>query len=194
MGNQYGCRNVGGQHYPKSILGSDPVMCCSIQTVGFQHQTSAGPGWQNAAGSDLPSRDHESHRKAVFPVTGLGTLPAAKAMPKEMLPVVDRRDSARRGPGQRGGDRAFHLRHRPARPSSNHFAGSSSWSALTDRRRDVLTSLRIPGPARRALPASSCRSGWGMRCGARVSSSGMSPSRFSCRMCWCSTIQAVSRR
>src|SRR5436190_18169509 len=32
-------------------------------------------------------------RKAVFPVAGLGTrfLPATKAMPKEMLPVVDRR-------------------------------------------------------------------------------------------------------
>src|SRR6266542_3300662 len=33
-------------------------------------------------------------RKAVFPVAGLGTrfLPATKAMPKEMLPVVDRPD------------------------------------------------------------------------------------------------------
>ena len=31
-------------------------------------------------------------RKAVFPVAGLGTrfLPATKAMPKEMLPIVDR--------------------------------------------------------------------------------------------------------
>ena len=31
-------------------------------------------------------------RKAVFPVAGLGTrmLPATKAMPKEMLPVVDK--------------------------------------------------------------------------------------------------------
>ena len=31
-------------------------------------------------------------RKAVFPVGGLGTrfLPATKALPKEMLPVVDR--------------------------------------------------------------------------------------------------------
>lgn len=34
----------------------------------------------------------KSIRKAVFPVAGLGTrfLPATKAMPKEMLPVVDR--------------------------------------------------------------------------------------------------------
>ena len=31
-------------------------------------------------------------RKAVFPVAGLGTrfLPATKALPKEMLPVVDK--------------------------------------------------------------------------------------------------------
>ena len=37
-------------------------------------------------------RRHETIRKAVFPVAGLGTrfLPATKAMPKEMLPVVDR--------------------------------------------------------------------------------------------------------
>jgi UTP--glucose-1-phosphate uridylyltransferase len=35
---------------------------------------------------------HRPIRKAVFPVAGLGTrfLPATKAMPKEMLPVVDR--------------------------------------------------------------------------------------------------------
>ena len=55
-------------------------------------------------------------RKAIFPVAGLGTrfLPATKAMPKEMLPVVDRPliqhvvDEARAGR-----HRAFHLRHRP---------------------------------------------------------------------------------
>src|SRR5258708_39638987 len=35
---------------------------------------------------------HKPVRKAVFPVAGLGTrfLPATKAMPKEMLPVVDK--------------------------------------------------------------------------------------------------------
>jgi UTP--glucose-1-phosphate uridylyltransferase len=38
------------------------------------------------------SRKHRPIRKAVFPVAGLGTrfLPATKAMPKEMLTVVDR--------------------------------------------------------------------------------------------------------
>jgi UTP--glucose-1-phosphate uridylyltransferase len=44
---------------------------------------------------DVDSRAHTMHpkiRKAVFPVAGLGTrfLPATKAMPKEMLPVVDK--------------------------------------------------------------------------------------------------------
>jgi UTP--glucose-1-phosphate uridylyltransferase len=46
---------------------------------------------------DIESPDTERPRmkpvrKAVFPVAGLGTrfLPATKAMPKEMLPVVDR--------------------------------------------------------------------------------------------------------
>src|SRR3954465_7287130 len=36
--------------------------------------------------------DMKPIRKAIFPVAGLGTrfLPATKAMPKEMLPVVDR--------------------------------------------------------------------------------------------------------
>ena len=40
----------------------------------------------------LKSRRMTRIRKAIFPVAGLGTrfLPATKAMPKEMLPVVDR--------------------------------------------------------------------------------------------------------
>ena len=34
---------------------------------------------------------HKPVRKAIFPVAGLGTrfLPATKAIPKEMLPIVD---------------------------------------------------------------------------------------------------------
>ena len=37
-------------------------------------------------------RMNQTVRKAVFPVAGLGTrfLPATKALPKEMLPIVDR--------------------------------------------------------------------------------------------------------
>ena len=40
----------------------------------------------------VDSREIKPVRKAVFPVAGLGTrfLPATKAMPKEMLPIVDR--------------------------------------------------------------------------------------------------------
>src|SRR6516165_4832182 len=44
---------------------------------------------------EAPEREefmHKPVRKAVFPVAGLGTrfLPATKAMPKEMLPIVDK--------------------------------------------------------------------------------------------------------
>ncbi|WP_338467604.1 UTP--glucose-1-phosphate uridylyltransferase GalU [Novosphingobium sp. ZN18A2] len=40
----------------------------------------------------MTSQKHKPIRKAVFPVAGLGTrfLPATKAIPKELLPVVDR--------------------------------------------------------------------------------------------------------
>ena len=53
-------------------------------------------------------------RKAVLPVAGLGTrvLPATKAIPKEMMPVVDRPalqyvvDEARAAGEQKGGEGA----------------------------------------------------------------------------------------
>ena len=49
---------------------------------------SSGRGKEAARVRELPRKV----RKAVFPVAGLGTrfLPATKAMPKEMLPIVDR--------------------------------------------------------------------------------------------------------
>jgi UTP--glucose-1-phosphate uridylyltransferase len=45
-----------------------------------------------APGDDAIARAPQRVRKAVFPVAGLGTrfLPATKAIPKEMLPIVDR--------------------------------------------------------------------------------------------------------
>ena len=45
-----------------------------------------------AAGHAIEGFMHKRVRKAVFPVAGLGTrfLPATKAMPKEMLPIVDK--------------------------------------------------------------------------------------------------------
>lgn len=40
----------------------------------------------------MPSTARQPIRKAVFPVAGLGTrfLPATKAMPKELLPIIDK--------------------------------------------------------------------------------------------------------
>jgi UTP--glucose-1-phosphate uridylyltransferase len=52
-----------------------------------------GPNFGNTeTHSANPIKSMKPIRKAVFPVAGLGTrfLPATKAMPKEMLPVVDR--------------------------------------------------------------------------------------------------------
>jgi UTP--glucose-1-phosphate uridylyltransferase len=47
---------------------------------------------ENEFGTRKKKEDMKPVRKAVFPVAGLGTrfLPATKAMPKEMLPVVDK--------------------------------------------------------------------------------------------------------
>lgn len=41
---------------------------------------------------DATAENIKKIRKAVFPVAGLGTrfLPATKAMPKELLPVIDK--------------------------------------------------------------------------------------------------------
>src|SRR5206468_7342217 len=46
----------------------------------------------SAGAPDREEFMHKPVRKAVFPVAGLGTrfLPATKAMPKEMLPIVDK--------------------------------------------------------------------------------------------------------
>ena len=54
-------------------------------------------------------------RKAVFPVAGMGTrfLPATKASPKEMLPIVQAADPVRGGEGGSGWDHRHGLRHRP---------------------------------------------------------------------------------
>ena len=64
----YGCAAVNG-HNPRGIIHAP--------THSFRSRTR---------------RIMKPIRKAVFPVAGLGTrfLPATKAMPKEMLPVVDR--------------------------------------------------------------------------------------------------------
>src|SRR3984893_14247709 len=67
-------------------------LCCGLQT-GYHHAISRGPQSLNKSLFDrrLPTPPMKI-RKAVFPVAGLGTrvLPATKAMPKEMLTIVDK--------------------------------------------------------------------------------------------------------
>ena len=79
-------------------------------------------------------------RKAVLPVAGMGTrfLPASKAVPKVMLPVVDKPLNSIRGRrGAGGGDRADRLRHRAGRGGNQ--------GPLRARRR----ARRVPRGARR---------------------------------------------
>src|ERR1700731_5181162 len=67
------------------------IPCCQ-RGERYQRQGSAGPGEMGAIGYRTSGSFMRPLRKAVFPVAGLGTrfLPATKAVPKEMLPVVDR--------------------------------------------------------------------------------------------------------
>jgi UTP--glucose-1-phosphate uridylyltransferase len=53
---------------------------------------SSSPDWLDPYLKNYRTMTHNTVRKAVFPVAGLGTrfLPATKAAPKEMLPVVDK--------------------------------------------------------------------------------------------------------
>ena len=141
-------------------------------------------------------------RKAVFPVAGLGTrfLPATKAMPKEMLPVVDRPliqhvvDEAR----EAGIEHFIFVTGRNKGVIEDHFDRQFELEhTLTERqkRADLETLARdLPGPGRRASRASNCRWAWVMRCGARASWSAASRSRCSCPTCWCSITAVASGR
>src|SRR5437764_2618599 len=63
----------------------------AIPLMDFEGDTLPSP---RSPAREFPASipDMKPIRKAIFPVAGLGTrfLPATKAMPKEMLPVVDR--------------------------------------------------------------------------------------------------------
>ena len=126
-------------------------------------------------------------RKAVFPVAGLGTrfLPATKAMPKEMLTVVDRPviqyvvDEAR----EAGIEHFIFVTGRNKGVIEDHF--DTPVRARGDAR---ASAARRPSPrrarprpagrrTRRASPASRSRSASAMRSGARASSSATSRSR-----------------
>ena len=101
-------------------------------------------------------------RKAVFPVAGLGTrfLPATKAMPKEMLTVLDRPliqyavDEGARP------HRAFHLRHWPKGVIEDHFdiAVSSRWRSAAGPGR--FSASCASGPARPTSHPPAVPSAW----------------------------------
>ena len=141
-------------------------------------------------------------RKAIFPVAGLGTrfLPATKAMPKEMLPVVDRPliqhvvDEAR----QAGIEHFIFVTGRNKSVIEDHFDRQFELElTLMERGKKTelaLLSEDLPGQAPSALPASNRRSALDMRSGVRVSSSVMSHLPCSCRTCSFSTVAVVSRR
>ena len=141
-------------------------------------------------------------RKAVFPVAGLGTrfLPATKAMPKEMLPVVDRPliqhvvDEAR----EAGIEHFIFVTGRNKSVIEDHFDRQFELEhTLTERARRAdldLLARDLPGPGTRASRASNSRWGWATRSGARASWWGASRLRCCSRTCWCSTSAAASRR
>ena len=141
-------------------------------------------------------------RKAIFPVAGLGTrfLPATKAMPKEMLPVVDRPliqhvvDEAR----EAGIEHFIFVTGRNKAVIEDHFDRQFELE-LTLKERNKLADLNFSraicrSPAPRASRASNRRSASGTRCGARASSSAASRSRCCFPTCWCSTSRAASSR
>jgi UTP--glucose-1-phosphate uridylyltransferase len=73
--------------HPAPVQRAHIRLCSRLQT-GYQHAINPFPAIGFLQGSDIPMKI----RKAVFPVAGLGTrvLPATKAMPKEMLTIVDK--------------------------------------------------------------------------------------------------------
>ena len=133
-------------------------------------------------------------RKAVLPVAGLGTrfLPATKAMPKEMLTVVDRPliqhvvDEAR----EAGIEHFIFVTGRNKGVIEDHFDRQYELEATLhgkDRKADL--EIAREGPARRRpgelhAPAVAARAS-ATRCGARARSSATSRSPCCCPTCWC---------
>ena len=127
-------------------------------------------------------------RKAVFPVAGLGTrfLPATKAMPKEMLTVVDRPliqhvvDEAL----EAGIEHLVFVTGRNKGVIEDHFDKQFELEATLEARgkTQALDELAkdLPRPARPASRANKSRSGSGMRFGAPAKSWETSPSPWSC--------------
>ena len=128
-------------------------------------------------------------RKAIFPVAGLGTrfLPATKAMPKEMLTVVDRPiiqhvvDEARNG----GIEHFIFVTGRNKGVIEDHFDRQFELEEVLKRRNKQEELLNLnstcPRRARRASRASRSLSASAMRSGARTTSLAKTRSRLCCR-------------
>ena len=123
-------------------------------------------------------------RKAIFPVAGLGTrfLPATKAMPKEMLTVVDRPliqhvvDEAR----EAGIEHFIFVTGRNKGVIEDHFDRQFELEVtLKERNKTADLKLLAERPAdgrlARASRGSSRRWDWAMRCGARAELVGREP-------------------
>ena len=125
-------------------------------------------------------------RKAVFPVAGLGTrfLPATKAMPKEMLTVVDKPliQYAVEEAIEAGIEQIIFVTGRGKSALEDHFDISYELEATMKRAASRSTSspVSVSDPDRRSISASRNRSGSAMRCGARARSSATNRSRCCC--------------
>ena len=141
-------------------------------------------------------------RKAIFPVAGLGTrfLPATKAMPKEMLPVVDRPliqhvvDEAR----QAGIEHFIFVTGRNKSVIEDHFDRQFELElTLVERGKKAdlaLLSQDLPEPGTFSFTRQQSPLGLATRCGARANWSATSHSRCCCPTCWCRISPAASRR
>ena len=125
-------------------------------------------------------------RKAVFPVAGLGTriLPATKAMPKEMLTVVDKPliHYAVEEAKAAGIEQFYFVTGRGKSAIEDHFDVAFELEATLRERGKTETARRAASMAARSrrrspIPGSSGRSASAMRCGAPVIWSATSRSR-----------------
>src|SRR5207248_416069 len=124
-------------------------------------------------------------RKAVFPVAGLGTrfLPATKAMPKEMLPVVDKPliQYAIEEAKAAGIEEFYFVTGRAKNAIEDHFDTAFELEATLREREKRSSSIsckpRSPLPGKSLTPGSNARWAWVTPSGAPVILSATNPSR-----------------
>lgn len=138
-------------------------------------------------------------RKAVFPVAGLGTrvLPATKAMPKEMLTIVDKPliqyvyDEAR----EAGIEHFIFVTGRNKNVIEDHFDKmfelDSTLAARGKKAEQDILAQNQPEAGAVSFTASRRRSASATRSGARATSSATSRSRSCCPTNSCSTPPAA---